>query len=168
MVDNIAEKVDKCLVVKYCLHTIETAKLSIILSREVVVKQGFLSTILNSDAVGDQGGHSSKVVIKRGSTVFTATWVVCFKKPQKPRQPCHQVELGAKQTLDSCVSTTVALTSDWQGRQKSVYLWPVFSSWHRSPTCGHSSSYDGANTRKRAGIIKTAPVCVWSCDRVKD
>ena len=84
MVDNIAEKVDKCLVVKYCLHTIEPAKLSIILSREVVVKQGFLSTILNSDAVGDQGGHSSKVVIKRGSTVFTATWVVCFKKPQKP------------------------------------------------------------------------------------
>ena len=43
----------------------------------MAAKQGFLSTILNRDAVGPkvsvrhtQGGHSSEVVVKRGSTVF--------------------------------------------------------------------------------------------------
>ena len=45
---------------------------------------GFLSTILNGDAVGTkvsvhhrQGGRSSEVVVKRGSTVVTVQYLLC-------------------------------------------------------------------------------------------
>ena len=67
------------MVVKYCLHTIGTTKAVRYTERRGGRKtqnRRFLSTILNGNAVGTkvsvrhrQGGHSSKVVVKRGSTV---------------------------------------------------------------------------------------------------
>ena len=50
---------------------------AVIQSREVATNQGFLSTILNGDAVGTEvsgryrlGSRSLEVVAKRGSTVY--------------------------------------------------------------------------------------------------
>ena len=68
-------------------------KLSVIWSREVAAKQGFLSTILNGNAVGTkmsvrhrQGGCSSKVAVKRGSTVQTKKH--CIKSLLLDKRSC--------------------------------------------------------------------------------
>ena len=57
-------------------HHLGSKCAAIIRSREVAENQGFLSTILNGDAVGiqvsghyRQGGRSSEVVVERSSTV---------------------------------------------------------------------------------------------------
>ena len=74
MVDNLAEKVDKCPLNRGRLHTIGTPKAAIIRSREVAAKQGFLKYYsewrCRLVSAIDRVGRSSGVAVKRGSTVF--------------------------------------------------------------------------------------------------
>ena len=60
---------------------------AIIWSREVAANQGFLKYYLNGDAVGTkvsgryrQGGHSSEVVVKKGSTIAVKTKCLKIRK----------------------------------------------------------------------------------------
>ena len=78
-----------CSAKSFCIdeHHLGSKSAAIIQSREVAVNQGFLKYYLNGDAVGTkvsgcyrQGGRSSEVVVKKGSTIAVKTKSLKIRK----------------------------------------------------------------------------------------